>query len=187
MCRRTRDAEAHPGSDSTTGLAADPASVMSAPGRDRLGTTDPAVVREAVRGHPEVVSRAAWTSTAPSVPGKRQRPSAARAYATWHGPARCARYCIVRAPWPHGAHGRNFVAIMLELATRSRPPEAVSEQHGQPTCSHAPARRLAVFGRAALAGKAPAGPRHGGRRGPRLPVGPAARVGPGQQRAPRRT
>ncbi|MEU3343810.1 hypothetical protein ABZ723_02170 [Streptomyces sp. NPDC006700] len=56
---------------------------MSAPGRDRLDTTDPAAVREAVRGHPAVVNRAAWTSTARSVPGKRQRPSTARAYATW--------------------------------------------------------------------------------------------------------
>jgi dTDP-4-dehydrorhamnose reductase len=52
---------------------------------------------------------------------------------------------IVRTAWLYGAHGPNVVA----------------DQHGQPTWSRALARQLAALGRAALAGRAPAGIYHG--------------------------
>ncbi|MFF9123531.1 dTDP-4-dehydrorhamnose reductase [Streptomyces sp. NPDC014889] len=68
---------------------------------------------------------------------------------------------IVRTAWLYGAHGRNFVTTMLELAARRQSLDVVSDQYGQPTWSRALARRLAVLGRAALAGRAPAGTYHG--------------------------
>ncbi|MFE9307284.1 dTDP-4-dehydrorhamnose reductase [Streptomyces sp. NPDC088353] len=68
---------------------------------------------------------------------------------------------IVRTAWLYGAHGRNFVATMLELAARREILDVVADQHGQPTWSRALARRLTALGRAALAGRAPAGTYHG--------------------------
>lgn len=40
---------------------------------------------------------------------------------------------IVRTAWVCGAHGRNFVTTMLELADRGGPVRVVDDQHGSPT------------------------------------------------------
>ncbi|PBC61540.1 dTDP-4-dehydrorhamnose reductase [Streptomyces sp. Tue6028] len=68
---------------------------------------------------------------------------------------------IVRTAWLYGSHGANFVATMLELASRHETLDVVADQHGQPTWSRALARQLVALGRAALAGRAPAGIYHG--------------------------
>jgi dTDP-4-dehydrorhamnose reductase len=68
---------------------------------------------------------------------------------------------VVRTAWLYGAHGPNFVATMLELATRHATLDVVADQHGQPTWSRALARQLIALGRAASAGRAPAGVYHG--------------------------
>lgn len=68
---------------------------------------------------------------------------------------------IVRTAWLYGAHGRNFVTTMLELAARQEFVDVVDDQVGQPTWSLALAERLVVLGRAALDGTAPAGRYHG--------------------------
>ncbi|MER7045427.1 dTDP-4-dehydrorhamnose reductase [Streptomyces jumonjinensis] len=67
----------------------------------------------------------------------------------------------VRTAWLYGTHGHNFVATMLELASRRATVDVVADQYGQPTWSAVLARQLAVLGRAALAGRAPAGVYHG--------------------------
>ncbi|MGW1280430.1 dTDP-4-dehydrorhamnose reductase [Streptomyces tsukubensis] len=67
----------------------------------------------------------------------------------------------VRTAWLYGTHGRSFVTTMLELACRRPTVDVVADQHGQPTSSPALARQLAALGRAALAGRAPAGVYHG--------------------------
>lgn len=68
---------------------------------------------------------------------------------------------VVRTAWLYGAHGRNFVSTMLDLAGRRETVEVVDDQLGQPTWSGALAVRLAELGSAAAAGRAPGGIYHG--------------------------
>lgn len=68
---------------------------------------------------------------------------------------------IVRTAWLYGAHGRNFVATMLNLAAQRDTVDVVDDQRGQPTWTVALARQIADLAEAALAGRAPAGVYHG--------------------------
>jgi dTDP-4-dehydrorhamnose reductase len=68
---------------------------------------------------------------------------------------------VVRTAWLYGAHGRNFVATMLNLAGRRETVDVVDDQRGQPTWTVALARQIAELGEAAMAGGAPAGVYHG--------------------------
>ena len=67
---------------------------------------------------------------------------------------------VVRTAWLYSRHGRNFLTTMLRLATERETLAVVDDQRGQPTWSHALARRLVELGDAALAGRAPAGVYH---------------------------
>ncbi|WP_264084224.1 dTDP-4-dehydrorhamnose reductase [Plantactinospora soyae] len=68
---------------------------------------------------------------------------------------------VVRTAWLYGAHGPNFVATMLRLATERPQLDVVDDQLGQPTWSYALAERLVDLGAAAWRGDAPAGTYHG--------------------------
>ncbi len=68
---------------------------------------------------------------------------------------------VVRTAWLYGAHGRNFVSTMLDLADRREFLDVVDDQRGQPTWSHALARHLVALAEAALAGRAAPGVYHG--------------------------
>ncbi|MGI5140110.1 MULTISPECIES: dTDP-4-dehydrorhamnose reductase [unclassified Streptomyces] len=68
---------------------------------------------------------------------------------------------VVRTAWLYGAHGRNFVQTMLNLADRRETVDVVDDQRGQPTWTVALARQIAQLGEAAVAGRAPAGLYHG--------------------------
>ncbi|MFI9600594.1 dTDP-4-dehydrorhamnose reductase [Streptomyces sp. NPDC052043] len=193
-------------------LATDPDAEVTGLSRERLDITDPAAVRDAVRGHRVVVNCAAWTdvdgaerseaaatavngtgvrhlaracadsgalllhvSTDYVFPGDRRDPcpeDAPTAPVNAYGRGKLAGEravaellphggYVVRTAWLYGAHGRNFVSTMLELAARRETLDVVADQHGQPTWSRVLARRLAVLGRAALSGRAPAGTYHG--------------------------
>ncbi|MGC5028538.1 dTDP-4-dehydrorhamnose reductase [Micromonospora sp. DT229] len=68
---------------------------------------------------------------------------------------------VVRTAWLYGAHGRNFVTTMVDLADQREFLDVVDDQQGQPTWSYALARRLVTLAEAARAGRAPAGIWHG--------------------------
>ncbi|MCZ7374214.1 dTDP-4-dehydrorhamnose reductase [Micromonospora sp. WMMC250] len=68
---------------------------------------------------------------------------------------------VVRTAWLYGAHGPNFVATMLRLATQHEHLDVVDDQHGQPTWSYTLAERLVALADAALAGQATPGVYHG--------------------------
>jgi dTDP-4-dehydrorhamnose reductase len=68
---------------------------------------------------------------------------------------------VVRTAWLYGAHGRNFVATMLNLATTRDTVDVVTDQVGQPTWARALAAQLVELGGRAVAGAAPPGVYHG--------------------------
>ena len=71
------------------------------------------------------------------------------------------RGLVVRTAWLYGEHGRNFVATILGAAADREYLDVVSDVQGQPTWSYPLAQQLVALGRAALAGRAPAGVYHG--------------------------
>jgi dTDP-4-dehydrorhamnose reductase len=68
---------------------------------------------------------------------------------------------VVRTAWLYGAGGGNFVRTMIKFEGLKDTLDVVDDQRGQPTWTADLADRLALLGRAALAGTAPAGVYHG--------------------------
>jgi dTDP-4-dehydrorhamnose reductase len=68
---------------------------------------------------------------------------------------------VVRTAWLYGAGGGNFVRTMIKLEGLKDTLDVVDDQRGQPTWTADLADRLALLGRAAVAGTAPAGVYHG--------------------------
>ena len=68
---------------------------------------------------------------------------------------------LVRTAWLYGRHGKNFVATILNAAAQREFLDVVDDQQGQPTSTPALSRQLLALGRAAHAGRAPAGVYHG--------------------------
>jgi dTDP-4-dehydrorhamnose reductase len=68
---------------------------------------------------------------------------------------------VVRTAWLYGAGGGNFVRTMIKLEGIKDFLDVVDDQRGQPTWTVDLADRLALLGRAALAGTAPTGIYHG--------------------------
>lgn len=52
---------------------------------------------------------------------------------------------VVRTAWLYGAHGPNFVATMLRLASGDGPVNVVDDQHGQPTWTADVARQIVAL------------------------------------------
>jgi dTDP-4-dehydrorhamnose reductase len=67
---------------------------------------------------------------------------------------------VVRTSWLYGAHGRNFVATMLRLASQRETVSVVDDQRGQPTWSYAVAGQLVALAEAAAGGLAAPGIYH---------------------------
>ncbi|WP_228977298.1 dTDP-4-dehydrorhamnose reductase [Streptomyces sp. DH12] len=68
---------------------------------------------------------------------------------------------VVRTAWLYGAQGGNFVRTMIGAEAARETVDVVDDQRGQPTWTVDLADRLRALGRAALAGRAPAGVYHG--------------------------
>lgn len=68
---------------------------------------------------------------------------------------------VVRTAWLYGAGGPNFVRAMIRAERDRDTVDVVDDQHGQPTWSADLAALLVRLGRAALAGTARPGVRHG--------------------------
>jgi dTDP-4-dehydrorhamnose reductase len=67
---------------------------------------------------------------------------------------------VVRTSWLYGAHGRNFVATMLRLASQRETVSVVDDQRGQPTWTVPMANQLIALVAAAVAGDARPGVYH---------------------------
>jgi dTDP-4-dehydrorhamnose reductase len=68
---------------------------------------------------------------------------------------------VVRTAWLYGAGGANFVRTMIRLERSKDTLDVVDDQRGQPTWTSDLAGQLIALGRAAVAGRAPAGIYHG--------------------------
>ncbi|WP_149181765.1 dTDP-4-dehydrorhamnose reductase [Streptomyces sp. TRM49041] len=68
---------------------------------------------------------------------------------------------VVRTAWLYGGGGGNFVRTMIRAESTRESVAVVDDQRGQPTWTADLADRLRALGRAATAGRAPAGVYHG--------------------------